>query len=102
MQYFLASRSLMQIINILSNNVNIKIFLQFGNKFMSQVWLCFHYLFTPFIIKLLNQVLIFFPGFKGGNIFNFILFPKAACVPKSFTPAFGASTGPTKYCQSFF
>ena len=71
----------MQVIYILSDNLNVKIFFHLSQPFMRHIGLHIADILSAHIIKIKNQYRIFFPSARGGYFLNIISFPKSVTVP---------------------
>jgi len=96
MKDFCAAGSFMQVINILSDYLHIKIFFQLSQPKMALIRFTRLKLSSPFIIESQYQFFILCPGPGGCNFIYIIFFPESAGIPEGFYSAFRAHSGAGK------
>src|SRR6218665_41093 len=88
MDYFGRSTTLVQVIYILRDDVNVKKSLQLCKQFMRRIGFYFVQLSFSCVIKIQNQLRVSGKTFWGSHIFNAMILPKSIVTPKSFYSAF--------------
>src|SRR5664280_888693 len=83
----------MQVINILSDYLYIKIFFQLSQSKMALIRFTRLKLSSPFIIESQYQFLILCPGPGRCNLIYIIFFPETARIPEGFYSALRAHSG---------
>src|SRR5258708_6130281 len=91
----------MQIIDILSDDLNVEIFFQFGQAEMSGIGICLRHILAAHIIKIEHEPRILSPASGSSHFRYLIALPQPVGVPKSSQTAFGADAGACQYNQFF-
>ena len=78
-----AAGALMQVIYILSDDSDIKLFFQFGECHMCFIWVSFFELCSSLIVKIQYQSRVSTPGLRCSYILYFMAFPKSISITKS-------------------
>src|SRR4029078_4840986 len=92
----------MQVVDILSNDMDVKIFFQFCQPDMRGIGFCLRYIFATQIIKVQNQLRIFSPGSWGGHIFDIITLPQTITVTKCLQTTFRTNACTGQYHELLF
>mgnify|MGYP001099957363 CR=1 FL=1 len=93
---------LVQVVDVLGYNLNVKVFFQLGQSAVRGIGLCIGYVASSFIVKVEHHLRISAPGTGRCHIINIVTFPQTIRIAKSFQSAFSADTCPGEHDEFLF
>lgn len=86
------SGALVEVVDILRDHRNAGVFFPRGNLEVAGVRASFVHGFAAVVVEPQDECAVAVPGFRRGDIFDVVVFPKAAAVAKGLQPALGADS----------
>src|SRR5690554_3248651 len=92
----------MQIIDILGDDMNVKIVLEFDEKFMCGIGFDLQKLPSSLVIKFMYQIRIPQETRHRGYLIDIVAFPQSVCISKCFDSTLSANPGTGKDYKFLF